>query len=82
VLWFDPTVAQRTELLLADVPPSKTDDVRKGVEEPSLEKARIFVHNLQAEHDALSLPPPDTTTTTAPATGPTDSTTTTAAPAP
>jgi hypothetical protein len=78
VLWFHPTVKQRTDLTAADVPPSKTDDVRNGVEEPTVARARIYVRNLKAEHDALN-PPPDTTTTAPPAATP-DTSPTTAAP--
>jgi protein phosphatase len=57
LLWFDPTLAQRTALARDRVPPSRLADVRAGKEEPSLAAARRYVRNLQSEADALNAPP-------------------------
>ena len=69
VLGFDPTLAERTDLLLADVPPARQDDIRAGKEEPSLAEARRYVTNLEKEAERLR-PAPTTTTTVAPAVPP------------
>lgn len=68
LFWFDPTLEQRTELTVADVPPARRDDIARGKEEASLADARRYVANLREEAAAL-LPPPttSTTSTTAPA---------------
>lgn len=62
VLWIDPTVAETTDLPLADVPPADQVAVKAGVEEPSMSAARTYVRNLIEKHDAQTAP------TTAPAT--------------
>jgi protein phosphatase len=63
LLWFDPTVKQRTDLTAADVPPAYIDDVRNGKEEGSLAEARRYVRNLK---EAAAQQAATTTTTTAP----------------
>jgi protein phosphatase len=75
LLWFKPTVKQRTDLTAANVPPAYQDDVRDGKEEGSLPEARSYVRNLREAAAATT-----TTTTTTPPT--TTATTTTAPPAP
>lgn len=55
LLWFSPTVADRTEVVLADMRASRRDEIRTGREASSLEDARAYVANNQA---------PTTTTTT------------------
>jgi protein phosphatase len=60
LLWFDPTLAQRTALARDRVPPARLADVWAGKEEPSLAAARRYVRNLQAEADALTAPPAPT----------------------
>jgi protein phosphatase len=60
---FDPTLKQRTDLRLGDVPPARHDDLTRGKEVPSLDAARNYVANL--EDEAASLQPAPTTTTTA-----------------
>ncbi|MDQ1418767.1 MAG: family protein phosphatase [Acidimicrobiaceae bacterium] len=76
LLWFEPTVAQKTAVRTSDVLPSRLSDLRAGKEEPSLGQARDYVTRLQAEKTQLAqgtttttTTPPDTgaTTTTAPA---------------
>ena len=59
VLWLDPTLELRTDLPVADVPPSRIEAVRAGQEEPSLEAAQRYVANLEDEASTRS-----TTTTT------------------
>ncbi len=48
VLWVEPTIEQRTDLLLAQVPPERQQDVEKGRTEPTLEDARDYVRSLRA----------------------------------
>ncbi|MDQ1375037.1 MAG: family protein phosphatase, partial [Actinomycetota bacterium] len=66
LFWFEPTLNQRTDLAVADVPPARRDDVQRGVEESSLSDARRYVTNLKDQAAALE-PPPATTTTAPPA---------------
>ena len=72
LLWFDPTVAKRTGVPVADLTPARAQDVRAGKEEPSLGAALTYVDRIKEE-----AAPTTTTTTTVPATVPT-----TVAPAP
>ena len=74
LLWFDPTVKERTGIAEADVPPAFVTDVRDGKEEPTLAEARRYVANIE---DARTPPP-----TSSQATSTTTTTTTTAAPPP
>jgi PPM family protein phosphatase len=48
VLWVEPTIEQRTNLLLAQVPGERQQDVEKGRTEPTLEDARDYVRSLRA----------------------------------
>ncbi|MDQ1446316.1 MAG: family protein phosphatase, partial [Acidimicrobiaceae bacterium] len=69
LLWFKPTVKQRTDLGEADVPPAYVDDVRAGKEESSLAAARAYVRNLRqaaATTPPAGADPGATSTTTAP----------------
>jgi protein phosphatase len=59
-LWVDPTVADRTDLRLDDVPPSRRSQLREGQPEPTMRAARRYIANLQDEANALQA----TTTTT------------------
>lgn len=63
LLWFDPTVEERTEVGLGDVLPSRAADLREGKEYSSLADARRYVRNLQDEAAPATT---ITTTTTAP----------------
>jgi protein phosphatase len=63
LLWFDPTVYRRTDLAVADIPPSRVDAVRAGKEEPSVAAARRYIQNLRDEHDQLVAASGATTTT-------------------
>ena len=49
VLWFDPTVEQRTGVTSGDVLASRMGDLKAGRQESSLADARQYVLNLQAE---------------------------------
>ena len=62
LLWFEPTVEERTEVGLGDVLPSRAADLRDGKEYSSLADARRYVQNLQDE----ATPTTTTTTTTPP----------------
>lgn len=73
LLWFDPTIEQRTTLSEAEVPPAFREDVRDGKEYGDLADARRYVRNLQEAAADMQL---DTSTST------TTSTTTAFAPAP
>ena len=64
LLWFEPTVEERTEVGLGDVLPSRAADLRDGKEYSSLGDARRYVQNLQDE----ATPTTTTTTTTPPPT--------------
>ena len=71
LLWFGPTIEERTDLTESSVPPARADDVANGHVVTSLDEARAYVRNLA--------PTTTTTTTTAPTA---ETTTTTAAAAP
>lgn len=72
VLWIEPTLAEDSELLIANVPRSAVVDVQNGVEQPSLELARAYIDNLVEQNLKAS-----TTTTLAPLSGSSTSSTTT-----
>ena len=65
VLWIQPSVAETTELPLADVPPADRVAVTAGVEEPSMSAARTYVRNL-IEKQQQQTGTSTTTTTAAP----------------
>jgi PPM family protein phosphatase len=48
VLWIEPTIEQHTNLLLAQVPAERRQDVEDGRTEPTLEDARDYVRALRA----------------------------------
>ena len=60
VLWIQPSLAEDSDLLLANVPQSAIADVKNGVEQPSLDSARSYIENL------IELNAKTTTTTNAP----------------
>ncbi len=78
LLWFQPTLEERTSLRVSDVLPSTADVLRRGKEEPSLARARRYVRNI--EQEALraragqmgtpTSPSPPFPPTTGPTTGP------------
>jgi protein phosphatase len=70
LLWFSPTVEERSTLTAAAVPEARADDIAAGKEFASLGEAQRFVANLEDEAN------PSTTTT---GTG-TETTTVTTAP--
>jgi len=72
VLWIEPTLAEDSELLIANVPRSAVIDVQNGVEQPSLESARTYIDNLIEQNLKAS-----TTTTLAASSGASTSSTTT-----
>jgi choline dehydrogenase-like flavoprotein len=49
LLWFHPTLVERTATLSDEVLPSRLPDLRKGRVEPSLAAAHAFVANLVQE---------------------------------
>ena len=59
LLWFEPTIVERTGVTLSELNPSRAQDLRDGKEEPSLSAARRYVANLEEE-----AAPRVTTTTT------------------
>lgn len=69
VLWIQPSLAEDSELLVANVPQAALVDVKNGVEQPSLSSARTYINNLIEQNSKAT-----TTTTT---TTPSSSTTTT-----
>jgi serine/threonine protein phosphatase PrpC len=66
LLWFDPTVEQRTDLGANDVDEGAYHQLREGKEEPSLGAARRYVENLRKNSEAMRrhLAEQATTTTT------------------
>lgn len=68
LLWFSPTVEERTTLTEASVPPARADDVANGHAVANLDEARTYVRNLEAIPGAMSTEPAteETTTTVAP----------------
>lgn len=73
LLWFDPTVEQRTSLAIDDVPEARRDDVEGGHEVADLAAAKRYVANLQSESDAsrtFATTPESTPLTTTPVPAP------------
>ena len=66
VLWFQPTVAEPTDLAFDDVPPSRRPDVQAGKQEATLEGARRYVERLQQQRGAGGTTATTTTTTSVP----------------
>lgn len=64
-LWFDPTPVEDTGIDVDDVPPAVLDDLESGVTQPSLQRARRYVSNLE---DRIDDARPSVTTTTQPTT--------------
>jgi len=71
LLWFHPTLADRTGVLSTQVLPARLPDLAKGQVEPSLGAARTYVANLLQEaarsaaaNPAFTTPAAKTTTTT------------------
>ena len=62
VLWIEPTLAEDSGLLAANIPQSALLEVKNGVEQPSLESARRYVDNLIEQNENA------TTTTISPTT--------------
>ena len=72
LLWFQPTVAERTNVSTSAVLTARLSDLHGGKEEATLAQARSYVRNLQSEaqtHQVGSsspLPPPTGSPSTAP----------------
>ena len=64
VLWIQPSLAEDSELLVANVPQASMVDVKNGVEQPSLSSARSYIDNL-IEQNAKSANTATTSSTTA-----------------
>jgi len=72
VLWFDPSFEEGTGIDVDDVPPAVLADLEEGVSQPTLERARRYVANLEERIEDTQ--PPVTTTTTRPRTTTTSTT--------
>jgi len=68
LLWFEPSIEDRTGVLVGEIRPSRVDDLRRGKVEPSLPEARRYVENLRRE---AAPPAPPTVPAAAPAPTPT-----------
>jgi protein phosphatase len=68
LLWFQPTLDQRTSLAEKDVPPSRLPDVKSGQEEATRAEAQRYVNALRQE--AATQAATTTTTALAPAPAP------------
>lgn len=77
LLWFDPTVADRTGVGADELTPARRQDLEAGKEEPSLGAALRYVAQVKEEAT-----PATTTTTTATTTLPSTTAVTTVAPPP
>jgi len=64
VLWFQPELAETTDVAFDDVPPAYVDAVRSGYEVPSLEAAKRYVDRLRDQIDATTTTTTTSTTTT------------------
>ncbi len=60
LLWFRPTVEERTGVRLGDVLPSRAADLRQGKQVASMSEARRYLDNIEEEARAASPPPPAT----------------------
>ncbi len=49
LLWFEPTIEERTSLPEASIPPARLDDVRAGHQVTGVSQARRYVSNLAAQ---------------------------------
>jgi len=58
LLWFEPTVEQRSELRVADVLPGRVPDLKAGHSESSLANAQRYVTRLRQEAAARRAVPP------------------------
>ena len=63
MLWFQPSVVERTTLRPTDLLASNVVYLRQGMEESSYQAARNLVHSLALEHLVI-IPSESTTTTT------------------
>ena len=52
LLWIEPALAERSDLALAEVPPSRLGAVTAGKEEPSLAAARDYIAALEEQAEA------------------------------
>lgn len=66
VLWIQPSLAEDSELLVANVPPAALVDVKNGVEQPSLNSARSYINNLIEQNAKTNTTTTITTTTISP----------------
>ena len=64
LLWIQPTLAERTDLALDEVPPSRRAAIDAGKEESSLIEARRYVASLREQADAERRRTTTTTSTT------------------
>jgi protein phosphatase len=70
LLWFQPTLVERTTVRQTDVLPYRLPALSTGMEEPSLGQARDYVSRLKSEATTTTTtaPPPTVPPTTVPAT--------------
>jgi hypothetical protein len=68
VLWFQPKVVDKTGVSTSAVLGPGLDEIKSGVQEPSLGDAKRFVANLHSQYVTQTAPPKISTTTTAPTT--------------
>jgi serine/threonine protein phosphatase PrpC len=51
VLWFKPTVSERTNILTSQVPQNALDELRKGKTQGSLDDAHLYIQNLTTTYN-------------------------------
>jgi PPM family protein phosphatase len=66
LLWFQPTIVERTGVPATDVLQSRLSDLQSGKVEPSLSQAKAYVSSLQGEEERALQATETTTTTTIP----------------
>ncbi|HEX9991728.1 MAG TPA: PP2C family serine/threonine-protein phosphatase [Acidimicrobiales bacterium] len=62
-LWFEPTLVERAGIARAEVPASMVDRLEEGADQGTLDEAREFVANLEAQIDTVGGGSPAPTTT-------------------
>jgi serine/threonine protein phosphatase PrpC len=64
LLWFQPTLVERTDVTTAAVLPSRLGDLQRGQQEATVADARRYVSNLKAEGQTHNIGTTTTTTST------------------
>jgi len=77
VLWIQPSLAENSDLLLANVPAVAMVDLENGVEQPSLKSARTYIDKLIEQNEKTTTTTSSTSTSSTTSSSTTTSSTTT-----